>query len=423
MTKILKTILLLLLAVLIAVQVPFVYRRYKIGAMAAQIDEINAGRVSRETEGFTEYKGVIHVHTFLGGHSTGTFEELVSAANANDLDFVAMTEHQEDTLDTAALTLNGTHGKTVFINGQEVDTNDGGRFLLLPGSAESPSFAKLDSRSFLNKIHSEGRIAINAYPDRNRSGVTGFDGIEAYSLHVNLKRANIAAAIGDIIWSLPSYPEETVATYLRPLDDYLATYDRISTTQRLLLAAGTDAHSNLGYYLFADDAGNKKFGIKLDPYETVFRIVRMHVLIESGTPVSRETVLEALRKGRAFAGFDVLGDTSGFRFMAEAVTTSADGSVQPPANPSDDDISRANRRIMGDDIALGDRVRLFGAVPAEARIVVLRDGVAVAEFPNALEFSLNVSEKGTYRVEVYLDRLGETFEWTPWIMSNPIYVR
>lgn len=401
--RIIRKIVLIFVAVLIAVQVPFVYRRHQIGQLGNRISHRLKESADRQTfPGYTEFIGVMHVHTFLGGHSTGTFEELINAANTNDLDFVVMTEHYESDYDTSALTLNGTYGKTLFINGQEVDTNDGGRFLLLPGSPESATFNHLGSKTFLDKIHSEGRIAINNYPDRNRSGVAGFDGMEAYSLHINFKQANLSTAIGDVVWAFRSYPEETIATYLRRNDDYLAGYDKISAEQRLLLTAGADAHSNKGYYLVADDEGNKHFGFKLDPYETVFRIVRMHVLLESGTPLTRESIIEALRRGHAFVGFDVLGHTSGFRYWAE--------------NGSD-------RRIMGDEIVLSSGVRLMAMTPGASRMVVLRNGSKIGEFPDVTEISLNITETGTYRVEAYLDQLGEPFDQTPWILSNPIYVR
>ncbi|MEO5859103.1 MAG: hypothetical protein ABIR33_09165 [Pyrinomonadaceae bacterium] len=418
--KIIRKVLLILIAVLIAVQVPFVYRRYKIGQLSEKIRQVNAGRTARETPGFAEYSGVMHVHTSLGGHSTGTFEELIQAANANDLDFVVMTEHYDQNYDTSALTLNGTYGKTLFINGQEVDTNDGGRFLLLPGTPESPSFATLDSKTFLDKIHSAGRIAINNYPDRNRSGVAGFDGIEVYSLHINFKRANIFTAGGDILWSLGSYPGPMMASYLRRNDDYLARYDKIASEERLLLTAGADAHSNKGYYLVADDEGNKHLGFKLDPYQTVFRMVRMHVLLESGTSLTRESIIEAMRRGHAYIGFDVLGDTTGFSLVAEQTSVN---NVQPPAAAGGTDIGSVLKRIMGDEIVLGTGVKLSAASPSNARMIVFKNGVKVAEFPNATEFSLNISEKGTYRVEAYLDSLGEPFDKAPWIMSNPIYVR
>jgi hypothetical protein len=78
---------------------------------------------------------------------------------------------------------------------------------------------------------------------------------------------------------------------------------------------------------------------------------------------------------------------------------------------------------MGDEINLGQNMTLGGQVPAASRIVVLRNGTKIAEFADVLDFSLNVRETGTYRVEAYLDHLGEPFDKAPWIMSNPIYVR
>ncbi len=400
-----RTILIVLLLV-IAVQVPFIYRRYKIGQLTNRIsqqDTLVQDAPPRPITGFREYKGVMHVHSFLGGHSTGTFEELISAANANRLDFVVMTEHYDLRYDTSALTLNGNFGGTLFVNGQEVDTNDGGRFLLLPGSPESPSFAKMDSRSFLDKIRSEGRLAINNYPERNRSGVTDYDGMEAYSVHINAKRMNKFTAVLDILWSFGRYPEATYATYFRRNEDYLRRYDTIARGKRLLLTAGADAHSNKGYYLIADDEGKRHLGIKIDPYEVVFRLVRMHVLLEDGTPLTRESLIDALRNGHAFIGFDVLGDTTGFSFIAE---------------------NGSERRIMGDEIDFGQGVMLSAVVPGKARFVLYRDGEPVNEISGVTEANFTADRPGTYRIEVYRNELGEPFEReAPWIMSNPIYVR
>lgn len=391
-----------MIAVIVAIQVPFIYRRYQIGNLQERVTAASAEHQPRSTPGYSEYKGVFHVHTFLGGHSTGTFAELISAANANDLDFVVMTEHYEDAYDTSALTLNGVYGKTLFINGQEVDANDGGRYLLLPGTPEAPQLATLDSKILLDKIHAEGRIAINNYPERKRSDTTDFDGMEAYSLHINAKSVNPFTAAFDLLWSFSSYPEMTYATYFRRNEDYLKRYDAIAATKPLLLAAGTDAHSNKGYYLAADDEGHRIFGFKIDSYQTIFRLVRMHVLVESGKPLTRENVIEAFRKGNAFIGFDVLGDSDGFMF-------SADNGVE--------------KRIMGDNIGLGNGVTLSAESPRTGRFVVLKNGAEIARFDAASEFTTTVTEPGTYRVEVYLDSLGKPFDETPWIMSNPIYIR
>ena len=400
--RLVKRIFLLLLAVLVAVQVPFIYRRHLIGQLAERIARLESQRVARVTPGYREYKGVMHVHTSLGGHSTGSFDELIAAAAANGLDFVAMTEHYEVRYDTSRLGLEGPHGGVLFIGGQEIDATDGGRFLVFPGTPDALELSRLDTRTMLGRLRERGHFAINNYPERNRSGVEDFDGMEAYSLHINAKRMNPFAAAGDLLWSFPAYSELTYATYLRRNEDYLQRYDRIASQRRLLLAAGADAHSNKGYYLFADDDGNRHFGFKIDPYEMVLRLVRMHVLIEEGTPLTRESFVDALRRGHAFVGFDVMGDAGGFAFAAENGT---------------------ERRIMGDEIALASGVRLTAAAPGEATFVLLRNGEKVGAIAGVAEANFTADRPGAYRVEVYRDVAGDALTAAPWIMSNPIYIR
>ena len=215
--KILKHILLVLLAVLLAVQVPFIYRRWKIGQVAEKI--ASTPRTEYADPQYKENKGVIHAHTSLGGHSTGSFDELIAAANSNDLDFVLMTEHYSDRYDTSALTLNGVYGKTLFVGGNEIDTADGDRFLMIPGSADAASFRNMPTNAVLEKLHAEDRLALITYPERFKSWDSQFDGDEVFSVHTAAKRANPFTALFDLIWSYPSYPELTLASYFRRPDE------------------------------------------------------------------------------------------------------------------------------------------------------------------------------------------------------------
>src|SRR6267378_3502075 len=99
-----KTILIVAVFVFLS-QLPFAYRRYKLGRLHAAIEQLNSQRVNNTDGNFVEYKGVIHVHSFLGGHSTGTFEDIIAAAKSNQLNFVVMTEHTSANFNAAAMTL------------------------------------------------------------------------------------------------------------------------------------------------------------------------------------------------------------------------------------------------------------------------------------------------------------------------------
>ncbi|HXF43204.1 MAG TPA: hypothetical protein VNK26_05640 [Pyrinomonadaceae bacterium] len=405
-----KKTLLILFCFVLLLQIPFIYRRYEISKLDQQI-KLNqeAGlsdqpQTEKAQDGFREYKGIIHAHTALGGHSTGTFNELLEAAESNRLDFVIMTEHYSAQFDTAALTLKGKIGNTLYVAGNEIDANDGGRFLLIPGSGDAAELSKMPTADVMRKIHSEGKIAVNNYPDRARTEISGFDGMEVYSLHINAKSINKFMAAMDFIWSFSSYPEATIASYFRRNDDYLSRFDNASQKSRIFLTAGSDAHSNRGYYLLADDEGHRLIGFKIDPYTLIFKMVRNHVLVENtetGTELTEASLLNAIKNGRLFIGFDVLGDTSGFRFTAE---------------------NEQKKATMGDEIA-GPNVILRSWAPKAADFRLLCNGEIIAETTNSQNFEYKADRSGVYRIEVYLSQLGENFQKTPWIISNPIYVR
>ena len=401
--KLWKKIILVLLGILLLVQIPFIYRRYQIGQLSNKISELAAqsGEIKKDPN-FNEYKGVIHAHTSLGGHSTGSFEELIAGANANDLDFVVMTEHVSEVYDTSALTLNGIYGKTLFIGGQEANTASGDRFLLVPGSAETFSDAELETAEFLEKYHAQKRIALITYPEKFNTWSSDFDGVEVFSLHTNAKKASWFYGFFDLIWSFSAYPDLTIADYFQHPDAELRKFDEITAQKKSVLFAGSDAHSNIGFHLGGDDAGNKLINLKIDPYWVIFKLVRQHVLLEKDKPLTRENLLEALKNGHSFIGFDVLSDTSGFSFTAT---------------------NDVENKIMGDEIALASGVKLKASAPQTARFVFFRNGEKILELGDTREAFFETKEKGTYRVEVYLDSLGRNFDKTPWIISNPIYIR
>jgi len=400
--KLWKKILLVLTAVFLLAQIPFIYNRYQTGKLSTKINQLQTNRTNLTNPNFNEYKGVIHAHTALGGHSTGHFDDLINGANSNDLDYVVMTEHYSPLFDTAALTLNGFYSKTLFIGGNEIDTADSDRFLMIAGGAEAAKYASQKTTEVLEKIHEDNKIAFITYPEKFKSWDSNYDGIEVFSLHTNAKKMNPVGFLFNALWSFGSYPELTMANYFVRPDDNLRKYDEIAANRKITLFAGSDAHSNLGFHLLGDDAGNKIVNLKFDDYQTIFRLVRTHVLVEKDKILTQENLIEALKNGHAFVGFDILSDTSGFSFTAE---------------------SGAEKKFQGDEIALQNGVRLKAAAPQTARFIVYKNGEKVYEAGDKTEIVFDATEKGSYRTEVYLDALGSPFDKMPWIFSNPIYVR
>jgi hypothetical protein len=365
-----KFILLVVLFLLLVSQIPFAFRRFKLRRLNNAIQQLNSQRTPAQPNGFKEYKGVIHVHSFLGGHSSGTFAEIISAAQANQLQFVIMTEHTEKEFDTAAMTLKGTHGGVLFINGNETSAENGDRLLVLPGN-----------------------VSIVAYPQefKNWDGAA-FNGVEVYNVFTNARQANPVIAFFDVLWSQRSYPDLIFALYFQRPDESLKKWDQALARARLTATGGNDAHANIGVSL-NDSSGKKLLGIQLDPYAVSFRLVRLHVLIDENKPLDEASLMEAIRAGHCFIGFDFLGDSSGFEFEAS-----------PEA-------------IQGDEIKVDRPLKI--RTPVSSRVVLYKDGSVIMDESGVTERDFSVVEPGVYRAEVYLPQLGNRL----WIISNPIYVR
>jgi hypothetical protein len=367
-----KFILLIVVLLLLLSQIPFAYRRYELYRLKGAIHDLEPERHPTNRTGFTEYKGVVHVHSFLGGHSTGTFSEIIAAAQANQLQFVIMTEHTEKEFDTAAMTLKGMHGGVLFINGNEVSAANGDRTLALPED-----------------------VSIVAYPEQFQNWNTpGLDGVEVYNVFTNARRINPIVAFFDVLWSKRSYPDLIFALYLARPDAALQKWDQALARTKLTATAGNDAHANIGVSL-NDSSGKTLLGIKLDPYEVSFRLVRVHVLLEQNKSLDATSLLDAVRSGHCFIGFDFLGDTTGFTFEAD------------------------NGKIQGDEIQLTGETRLHIRSPIPGRIVIFKDGSIFSDDGGISNKDVTITERGVYRAEVYLPQLGNRL----WIISNPVYVR
>ena len=164
-----RKILIVILGLIVLSQIPFAYRRYRLRRLRNTIQQLAAQRIAPTPENeYVDYKGVIHVHTFLGGHSTGAFTELIAAAKANQLDFVIMTEHPQAEFDTSAMTLNGTHAGVLFINGNEVASANGDRLLLIPGTTDPAFLNARSTENIIKEQKADGGLAFITYPAESR---------------------------------------------------------------------------------------------------------------------------------------------------------------------------------------------------------------------------------------------------------------
>ena len=140
--------------------------------------------------------------------------------------------------------------------------------------------------------------------------------------------------------------------------------------------------------------------------------------LDPNTVHDRRLVLEALRRGHCWLGYDLAGPTEGFRFWAEKGAV-----VSGPGNGPQETQQEENETpvaVMGDTVSLatGQVLTLNVQTPEAAEIRLLRNGKIVTQ-GRADALSYRVHDSGVYRVEVWKHRWGKL---RGWIFSNPIYV-
>jgi hypothetical protein len=400
-----KKVALITLGLFLLFQIPFIYRRARLGNLRSAIRQVNIDRAVDQSQSvYTDYKGVIHVHSSLGGHSTGNFVDIIEAANQNNLNFVVMTEHTSSLMDTSAMTLQGIHAGVLFVGGNEISTASHDRLLLAPGNLEAAAANTIGTQEVIARQKAQGSLSFIAYPHEFRSWeVNDYDGMEVYNLYTNTKKINYFVTFFDWLWSYWSYADLMFARFYERPNDELKKWDElaIAKNRKIVAIAGNDAHANVGFQ-FGDLTGKSLIGVKLDPYERSFSVVRNHVLIEKEKPLTSETLLASLASGHCYIAFDIFGDSTGFTFTAE---------------------NNQERKIMGDEIELLDGVRLIVTTPVRSRVLLIKDGQVIRDEEGAAKKVFPVTERGIYRVEVYLTQLGSLVKDKPWIISNPIYIR
>jgi hypothetical protein len=146
--------------------------------------------------------------------------------------------------------------------------------------------------------------------------------------------------------------------------------------------------------------------LKLPPYGEEFRALRTHIFTREpfNGDVSHDAavVYNALRAGHCSINYAVVTRSKGFSFSAKAGRAEA---------------------MMGDTIALSDGLTLEASAPRRARqrFLLVKDGQVILK-QDKPAFSFQVTERGTYRVEVYVSNL-PIGGLSIWALSNPIYVR
>lgn len=255
-----------------------------------------------------------------------------------------------------------------------------------------------------------------------------FDGVEIYNLHAAIDpdiRAEsfgldgYAAAAGILPFTASGeaepQPDLAILGFFEDLPLYAERWDALLLERRVTGVAGTDVHQNTL-------PGSLRDGERGDSYRRLMRWFSNVALLEEGAALTPAALKAALKEGRSYVAFEILGVPSGFDLHAEG----AGGAVVE----------------MGGTAPVGATIRARAPIvhdldpavtPPEITMRLLWVGASGTEVAaEGAVIDLPVAAPGAYRVEVritphhlapYLGPAPETYiESYPWVLSNPIYV-
>lgn len=383
----------------------FYISQYEVGIIKSQLKKDSTGD-------FYEYKGVINVHTDLSLGSSPP-STVIAVARQVGLDFIMITDLNVFDLPD---NMEGYNGSTLVMVGGKYSYIDS-RLIDYSLSKNDIGFSLGDAQTSLADYLSQpigslkDNLLILAHPFK--SGFTwsgdipsGLDGIEILNMKTQSQRAWEESKLS-VFWSLLTYPFNPKLAFLRLFfepSEELALFDQLSTQRKITAFAGSEASAR------AIPVGSVP--IRFPSYSRIFEFVTNHVLLKSeltgNFQADRVKILQALKQGQFYIGFDLLGDPKGF----SAVLNDAN-KIHPIGSTVK---FKAGQKLQ---ISLSSEPNAF------FEVVVYKNGFRHATF-NTVESTLNIAEPGAYRVQVRVSPflpLPDAKRWFTWIYTNPFFIR
>jgi hypothetical protein len=346
----------------------------------------------------------LHMHTFYSdGHMT--HPQIVQSALQAGLDAVIVTDHNVWVQGPEGYYQEGDR-RVLMLVGEEV--HDQGRdpqknHLLVVGAGREMAPFAHNTQLLLENVRKAGGLSFLAHPvdpaapavnENDISWVdwrlNGFTGIELWNGFSEFK-GKLKSMLHAAYYV---YNPEQVAS--GPFPETLNKWDELLAMGRKVPAiGGSDAHA-----LPARLGPLKR---TVFPFDYHFRAINNHLFLpkelSGNIEEDRKMILDALRLGRGFIGYDLPASTRGFRFTANG----SDGNFH-----------------MGDEVKTKGGVTLQIRLPMRTECRLLKDGTVIKTWNDRETCTHITSEPGVYRVEVYIEYKGKR---RGWIFSNPIYLK
>ena len=346
----------------------------------------------------------LHMHTCYSDGS-GTHKDIARAAIKTGLDAVIVTDHN--------LLVQGVEGyyrsgpnRVLLLVGQEIHDQaripQKNHLLVFNTNRDVAPFAH-DPQHLVDTVRETDGLSFIAHPRDPAAPafneddisweaweITGYTGLELWNGMSEFKSRLKSLLHGFFYAYFPKFISQG------PHPEVLSKWDELLVDEKFIVAiGGSDAH--------AWPYSRGPFTRVLFPYTFHFNTINTHVFTPEALTGDKDTdkrmIYNALASGNCFIGYELPGNTKGFRFTAQGSEHNA---------------------IMGDEIPSRKGVTLQVRLPDFGDITIIKNGLPLKTWKRVQTCAHITTEPGIYRVEVHRRYLGRKVGW---IYSNPIYVR
>ena len=344
----------------------------------------------------TDYKGVLHAHSYWSHDSRGVIEEILPAAKKAKLDFIFLSDHAHSHLDSFPRAYHGIYDKIII----EAGTEKSG--LMVSPMKDTILNWKQPKDSLIKQVVNDGGLVLYVHTEEKHDWANpDYQAMEIYNIHTDFKEeeneGGTAALITNFIINGKQYRHWALREIFDEQKEILARWDSINQFKKVVGMAAVDAHNNQNIRArYTDDGmvewvgpnadqislvepGWKEklllsdsneigwaFKFEIDTYFTSFNYVNTHVFSDS---FNNKNIKENLVKGHVFIAFESLANAKGFQYFS----TDADNNINA---------------ILGDSIASNSVAKIRAVSPFPVQFKLVKDGEIIDTKNEAYNYEL-----------------------------------
>jgi len=367
----------------------------------------------------------MHVHSYLSHDSEGTIYDLTTAARADGISFIFLTDHPRFDLDTIPKGYHGNYDGVLIESGSEKQGFD-----CWPLDSTVINW-KINKDTVARNVVANGGIIFYAHTEEPHNWANPYyQGMEIYNFHTDTKDESLFPNIINFVVNGKKFRPWALREMFDEQTTILARWDSLNMKRKIIGFSAVDTHENQNFrarklkdgrvqwvgpnakpidtvkvnfrnrWLFSKpDPDGWIFKWMIDTYPSGFNYITNYVLADT---LSVPSLAANIKKGHLFTAFKSLGDAKGFLYYAVDHNNQIDA-------------------ILGDSIQAEKVKELKAASPLPGRFRLIHDGKPVDQSSDDVyDYSWSGKmEKGAYRIEIYISLQDKTI---PWLYSNPIYI-